>query len=59
VRAGLGGLVERGFAVGFVIDEEGFGPEGPDGVGRGGAEDGGGDAEPIFPSFNLCKGVLS
>ena len=37
MRAGLAGLVERGFAAGFV-EEEGFVPEGPDEVG-GGATD--------------------
>ena len=41
-RAGLAGLVERGFAedAGFVDEEEGFAvteePEGPDEVGGGG-----------------------
>ena len=37
MRAGLAGLVERGFA-GFVVEEEGFVPEGMDEVGGGGAE---------------------
>ena len=72
MRAGLAGLVERGFvAAGFVVEEEGFAPEGPDEVGRGatderlvGAGDGGGsgrftsgDAEPL-PTISTSDSTI-
>ena len=72
MRAGLAGLVERGFAASFVVEEEGFLPEGPDEVGGGateerdvGAEEGGGsgsrftsgDAEPL-PTISTSDSTI-
>jgi len=59
VRAGLAGLVERGFAAGFVVEEEGFAPEGPDVVGRGATDERLVGADEGISNLKLCKPVVT